>query len=559
MKLTAMFLSFAMLMSGCNIQKESAAFREISENATEIVLSDEKITVNGAEVSGDETAPVYTANDIVYYPEGKDFTFGEGEKQDEHSKEEADSHTVVHIKKPGDYILSGKLSSGQVAVDLGEDAEKDPEAVVTLVLDGLDITCTVAPAVIFYNVYECGEKDEEKASKDVDTESAGANVIIKDGSVNNVNGSYVARIYKSVELSEDGKEVVDSKKLHKYDGAFYSKMSMNFYGEKKGDGVLNITAENEGLDTELHLTLNGGIINIKSGNDGINTNEDNISVCTINGGELNITVTGETGEGDGIDSNGWLIINGGKVTAFAYGESMDSGIDSDKGIHINGGTVIATGNMLDRIEGTQGYSVFSFGRGFDMTMNGKNTYTVKNAKGEAVVSCATENNFTNLVFSSDKLTEGEYSLWSGENKLRVAKTQGGMGMGGGMPPMRQQPGGEREFPEGTQAMGERPSGEFKNPDGSFEKREGNREIPNGAPQMRERPEGMPGSPEGMPPMGEMPDGMTPPDFERGGMVPPEKTPTKEQFEKMNNERLNFEYSDTFKIEKGANYFAVEIN
>lgn len=117
----------------------------------------------------------------------------------------------------------------------------------------------------------------------------------------------MARIYDpdSLVLSEDGMTVEDSGKLHKYDGAFYSKMSMNVDGGEAGTGVLNITADNEGLDTELHLTINGGTINITSGNDGINTNEDNVSVTTVNGGSVNIQVAGETGEGDGIDSNGW--------------------------------------------------------------------------------------------------------------------------------------------------------------------------------------------------------------------------------------------------------------
>ena len=68
--------------------------------------------------------------------------------------------------------------------------------------------------------------------------------------------------------------MIDSKKLHKYDGAFYSKKTLNINGGAKGNGILNITAKNEGLDSELHLTINGGIINISSGNDGINTNED---------------------------------------------------------------------------------------------------------------------------------------------------------------------------------------------------------------------------------------------------------------------------------------------
>ena len=175
----------------------------------------------------------------------------------------------------------------------------------------------------------------------VDTSAAGANVLIADGTINNVTGSYVARIYDpdSVVLSEDGMTVEDSEKLHKYDGAFYSKMSMNVDGGEAGTGVLNITADNEGLDTELHLTINGGTINITSGNDGINTNEDNVSVTTVNGGSVNIQVTGETGEGDGIDSNGWLVINGGAVTAAACSNSGDAGIDATMGITINGGTV----------------------------------------------------------------------------------------------------------------------------------------------------------------------------------------------------------------------------
>ncbi len=504
MKISALILSLVMLMSGCSPQAvNTLEYREISKDATEIVLSDDMITVNGAEVSDDETAPVYVANDIVYYPEGKDFTFGEGEKKDEHSADEANSHTVVHITKAGDYVLSGALSKGQIAIDLGENSEMNPEAVVNLVLNNVDINCTVAPAVIFYNVYECGSKELETATKDVDTKSAGANVIIADGSKNNINGSYVARIYKSIELSEDGKEVVDSKKLHKYDAAFYSKMSMNVFGEKIGDGVLNITAENEGLDSELHLTMYGGNVNIRSGNDGINTNEDNVSVTTINGGKLNIAVTGETGEGDGIDSNGWLVINGGEVISSACGTSGDSGIDSDMGIHINGGTVMASGNMLDRLEGTQGYCVFNFDMTFDMSMKGQNTYTIKNANNEVVMSYTPENNFANIVMSSAKLSEGEYSLWLGDIQLKVAKTDGGIGMGGRMPI------GER--PEGMPDMPR----DMKRPDGE-------RPIPTELPKM--------------------PDG---------------KTPTKEQFEERNKERLNLEYKDTFKIEKGENYFMVK--
>ena len=402
-----------------------------------IVLSDEGTTVDGSDISTDSGAAVYAANDIVFYLEGQGFTYGEGTEADEHTQAEADAHTVIHITQPGSYALSGSLSAGQIAIDLGEDAEKDPNAVVNLYLNGVDITCSVAPGIIFYNVYECGSDDAEKASATVDTSTAGANVILVDDTTNNVNGSYVARIYKSYTLNEEGTEVVDNKKLHKYDAAFYSKRSMNVTG---GNGILNIQAENEGLDSELHLTIDGGNINILSGNDGINTNEDGISVTTINGGTVNIQVTGSTGEGDGIDSNGWLVINGGTVIAAACSTSGDAGIDSDMGIHVNGGTVVASGNMYDRLEdGSQTYAVFTFGD----RQKGGTTYTLKNDKEQIVDEWTPANDYIYLVVSSPDLTPGTYTLWC--DSIQMASNQGrggfaGMGgfagpdgLGGGMP------------------------------------------------------------------------------------------------------------------------------
>ena len=505
-KILACLIVVVLLLSGCHSDEQKI-------EGTQINLSDNKITVNGQEITSDVTQAVYSANDIVFYLAGQDFTYGEGEKQDEHEQSEADAHTVVHITKPGKYVLSGTLSLGQIAIDLGEDAETDPNAAVTLVLNNVDITCKVAPAIIFYNVYECANSDEETATKDVDTKNAGANVIIADGTENNINGSYVAKIYKSYELSEDGKEVVDSKKLHKYDGAFYSKKTMNINGGDKGTGILNIKAENEGLDSELHLTINGGIINITSGNDGINTNEDNVSVTTMNGGTLNIVCDGSTGEGDGIDSNGWLVINGGTITAQACSSSGDAGIDSDKGIYINDGKVIASGNMLDHIAGgNQTYVVFSFAS----RQEGNNTYTLKNSDGEVVGEYTPANAFTYLIVAGSELVPDDYTFWQGKTQLSGSKSQN---IGGGMPQGErpEMPNGEQgtppEIPEGMEQP-ERPNGERP-------------QMPNGETPQGERPE--------------MPNGTTPPD-NTGGMMGGNMMP-------------NGEISTTFTITKGGNQFS----
>ena len=554
-KFTAFLLTYAMAaisLAGCAATQQPTS--QSSANAAEIegtaiVLSDDGITVDGEAAGEDTTAAVYLANDIVYYEEGKDFTYGEGSEEDAHSAEEAAAHTVVHITQPGTYVLSGKLSQGQIAVDLGDGAEEDPEAVVTLVLNDVDITCSVAPAVIFYNVYECGSADTETAAKDVDTTAAGANVLIADGTDNYVYGSYVARIYKpeSVVLNAEGTEVEEAKKLHKYDAAFYSKMTMNVDAWGEGTGVLNINAENEGLDSELHLTINGGTINITSGNDGINTNEDGVSVTTINGGNLNIVVTGTTGEGDGIDSNGWLVINGGTVTASACGFSGDSGIDSDMGIHVNGGTVIASGNMLDRLEdGGQNYAVFTFVQ----TQAGGSTYTLKNAQGETVAEYTPVNDFSILVVSSPALTAGEYTFWQGETQLAASSGMGG-GFGGGMMPGGQRPDGmgqmaelPADMQEGTQPAQMPENSEDMTPP---ELPEGMEEMtpPEGAENMTP-PEGMENMerPEGGMEKGQRPEGG------QGGGFGGGRGPGGQQ-----GQQGSGEASTTFTIVDGANYFS----
>ncbi len=507
-KFLSLLLVFLFLFSACGQIPV-----ETHPNAVKILLADKEIQVDGAPVSGKETQGVYTANDIVYYESGKDFTYGEGTEKDAHTKAEAAAHTVVHITKAGTYSLQGTLSKGQIAVDLGKDAKKDPNAVVTLILNGVNITCNVAPAIIFYNVYECGNTDTETATKDVDTTAAGANVIIADDTENTVNGSYVERIYdpETVVLNDDKTQVEDADKLHKYDGAFYSKMSMNIGGGEKGNGVLNINAQNEGLDSELHLTLNGGVVNIKSGNDGINTNEDEISVTTINNGTLNIQVTGETGEGDGIDSNGWLVINGGNVTAYACSDSGDAGIDSDMGIHLNGGKVIASGNMLDRIQdGGQTYATFNFAQ----KQNADTPLTLKDADQNIFAEFSPVNNYSILIYSSPDLKEGDYTLWQGDKQLA--------GQGGGMMGRPQKPDGTGEDMTPPQGEENRPMKDGEEP-----------------PQM---PQG-----EDFPERQEFSEGMTPPEKPDGsqGEHP--------DFQQKGEETMT-ESTTVFSVKKGANMF-----
>ena len=421
MKKIIVLLICILLLVGCS-NGSSVSY----DDTITITLSDNEILVNDNNISMNVSDDVYLANDIVYYEEGKDSSYGEGTVSDSHSVEEAKSHSVVHITKAGTYRLKGSLSKGQIAVDLGEDAEEDPNAIVTLVLDNVDITCTVAPAIIFYNVYESES-----------TDAAGANVYIEDGSKNTINGSYVAKIFKPG----------TDKKLHKYDGAFYSKQSMIV----DGNGALNINAENEGLNSELHLTINGGNINIVAQNDGINVNEDDESIFTMNDGVLSID-SGYGVEGDGIDSNGSLIINGGTVIAMCSDDTPDGGIDSDLGITINGGTVIA------------------FGRNGSINKDSKLNYISGRVDSTQVVidqlfEIQTPRKYSSVLFSSSDIDKN--STYTINGNQAIINSSNDFGFPGGMG----RPEGKGEFDPSKMPENFDPNNipnDMKRPDGEFD-------------------------------------------------------------------------------------------
>ena len=392
-----------------NADINNAISSNLNIEGTKIVLSDDNTTVNGVSISNDNTKDVYLANDIVYYEANRDFKYGDGSEDESHSKIEAAAHQVIHITKAGTYVLSGKLSTGQIAIDLGENASLDKTAVVTLYLDGVDITCTVGPAIIFYNVYECGNNDIDTATSNVNTSNAGANVVIADNSVNILNGSHVALIYEksSVMLNEDGTRVAGFKTLHKYDATLHSQMTINVSGMSKGNGVLNVKADYEGISSELHLTVNGGNIYINSEKDGMNAGEDFVSVITINDGNLNIKVDKYAAEGNGIDSKGWLIINDGIIMAQACSYGEDAGMRAEYDVCINGGTVFATGNANYRIdEDGQNVVVMQF-----METQESGNYLLKNEEDVIIADYNVENSFTHMLISSSQMIAGNYSFW----------------------------------------------------------------------------------------------------------------------------------------------------
>jgi len=490
MKKISAFLLACVLLTGCGAaaaptvtEQTPMDYTEPAAGAYESRFEGEtliRLSKGAMDVTGVNSMSVYMSKDIVYYEDRETYDsgnpYGEGEAWERHSMDEANSHLVINITSPGAYRVTGSFPAGQIRIDLGEDAYDDPNAVVELILDNADITCTVAPAILFQNVYECdGNWSTDTAKPEVDTGAAGANLILV--GENTVSGSHVAKIYKDKK---------GEKKLWKQDGAIYSYMSMNVFGP----GKLELTADNEGLDTELHLTVNGGDITIRSDNDGINTNEDGVSVTTINGGNLRI-LAGLGAEGDGIDSNGYLVINGGTVFS-AANPASDAGLDSDLGSFVNGGTVVALGSSMDWAESDSGQVTMNLQ--FASYREGSISVTREDgtevfAFNPGAVFGEYQRCYQGAILSCPGFTQGDsYHVY--QNGIRMAYTGTDVMMG---------PGGMGGF------GGHRPGA----PDG---------EIPT-MPEGQEPPGGFGGQrPEGGMPEGEMPtlpEGQEPPDGFRG--------------------------------------------
>ncbi len=294
-KLLTLFLGLCMLLSLAGA--ETAA-------ETLIVLG-EAITVNGEAITEDTAAPVYLAYVVEEHGDVPEDRIGL-------------PNSVVTISTAGTYRFTGKAENTQIAVRAADTDD------VRIILDNVDITCRTSAAIAVFTA-----RDPRVAGEYAVT------IELAEGSENIVHGSHTVRI-----LDTDTK----------LDGAVDSLVSLGF----EGTGKLTVDADNEGIEVKSgHLTINGGHFEITSGDDPVNVSEDGVGVLTMNDGYLYSAVrNAEGGEGDGIDSNGWIIFNGGTAINLAHPASMDGGIDSDMGSSINGGVIVGAGNMYDEIEKT---------------------------------------------------------------------------------------------------------------------------------------------------------------------------------------------------------------
>lgn len=374
-----------------DVKQEGNTDYELEDDAnttTNIVeLSNEKILVDSEEISNNEEAPIYLNSNM-----------NNGGKQEESIKSNIEINNVVNIKDAGNYEFSGTLDNGQISVNANEITGN-----VNLILNNVDIKCEDAPAIFIY-------------SKDTENKNCKVTITLKENSVNTVTGG---KIKQSVEGWEDQADILyyvekdydDNRQYYeryKYDGAISSDISLVF----DGTGTLNVnSSKKEGIESKMNITINDGTYNINSADDGINACSEGKSVITINNGNIAVNVSKDAEEGDGIDSNGSITINGGTVYSFACPGS-DNGLDADMGIYINGGTVLSTGSMQEQITSNNDTKIVQMN--FDKDIEPNENIVIVDEAENVIFAYKTDRKINTFAYSSETLENKDYAVYTGK-------------------------------------------------------------------------------------------------------------------------------------------------
>ena len=362
---------------------------------------------------------------------------------------------VINIVKAGTYVFSGEITGAMIAVNTN-----NVSGDIYIVLDNasIDTDSKKAPAIYVYNKdknytdckvtirtlagtknYLEGGKLKKVSLLGSDQLSSYANNYSGDNLTNyntytNYYGIYTTEQIKNIlfaTVTADSEDLQDGDPLYFYkaSGAVSSDIDLYFNGE----GFLSITSKNkEGVETKGNLTFDGGTgdYEIYAEDDCLNTttasngSETVRNDLTINVASLLAKVSTDADEGDAIDSNGKLIINGGKIWAFAHPTSPDAGLDSVNGTYINGGTVIATGNMVDAISSDSKQKFFYASLNTQIAEGA--TVEIKDADDNTLYSFNTDRTFKTLLYSSADLDSDSLKIYANNTEVSYGNASAGM-------------------------------------------------------------------------------------------------------------------------------------
>lgn len=393
-KASMLAMGLVLTLGGCSVA-ESAGIDESRtttlavESTTDVATVAETpieetivVAASGSASSALDTTEMFTDRDLVQSPDLSDAT-----------RLTLTSGQDVSIVEEGIYVISGQVSDTTIIVEANEAAK------VQLVLEDLQITNQDAPAIyvvsadkVFVTTTDSINALSVTGTYMVDGETNLDAVIFSKSDlvlnglgtleINAMTGNGISSkddlkitggSYK-IEALADAIEANDAIRI--YDGdinlisdkdGLHSEneedLSLGYIYIRQGTitievgddairgnsivqidgGSIDIVSSSEGIEA-TYVQINGGDISIYATDDGINAAEKSIYdvLIEVNGGSIDVVMA--SGDTDGFDANGDIVINGGTISV----EGMSS-FDADGTASLNGGEVTVNGEIITEI------------------------------------------------------------------------------------------------------------------------------------------------------------------------------------------------------------------